>query len=1171
MGRWIDAACCSVQRLTRIRADRTSTNGDNNSAAAAGLPSPYTSAASTRRKNSVRGLKRRSSSSLSTLSPTRSEQLCALVTRALTHKQLTPALPLERRRHRQSSRYTPLNALFVDVQDATCAQLQYKLLGTKRYWYRYVKQETHGAKRWEVKLYHVRCRKSVLEAVAALHWGRVERLATADTHIQTIGFFETERAAIAASDAALRARDVTNPFTGVHVLKTPLPESLESILKVQVVSDAFERRSQRERLRIVYERLLSVASSELVEAADEQVVDLQDPPLELLSPPPTPIECANMRGFSGCVGAKVAQLPLWHTLQLHVSIVALTPAQWRVRSSSKAAALLGDTDRFGPSHVAIDRALNVDASVLPGSRTLAALVATNQERTSDDNTTSAMKSALPHFYHGLPDELKRMIADEQARANAALLTNAASARQHKLMKNTEATVATKYAKRVRTYALVAVKLQRYVRLRSQRRVLRELFQRQRSALTLQRLYRGHRGRTFAHMYFQVATCAALLIQSVYRSHVSRRATRALRVRMDIAARDIQRVYRGHCGRRYVRWVRRLDSSAVTVERVVRGYMARQRVKRIRAAQYKMRVVVPATVLIQRVWRGYCARCIAAEKRAVRQKLEVLHPAAVRIGRLLRGYLARRLAARFRAANSAARVIQVFWRALRYRKKWMDLMALRHRDRMASRIGALGRAYVARKFYQRELRKRHHRFVLQPAAVMIQRVFRGHVVRKQLDDVRDRTEAAITLQHMWRKRSTIKTIERKLRGFRDSLRHARAGQIQRSYRCYRARQQRLFLSMSYRARYGKAAVAIQSAWRSYCARVQLATFRLCARIERTACTLTECHEARELIGFDTVDARADLRRIVKYKAKSLRRIKELQATRIEWERRQPFVARELQNLTPEDLDRGWGEAFETEQHILHYSLELSVEDILSRRAQVREYDAEIDDLRLEIEDLERDFEECVVGETMALETYRDVEVAQARAMVRRDRTRKVRIQRTRWRIKTDRKHIVRRERAAQTQQQASVRPVSDLGVLSFERKQLLQLRLEQAIAKAATTNSQQTLLHAVQQRDAAVVQDLNDGLERMRAIVDEHASEFRHPKTDVREQTDGAAMCGDCGRMTCDCGSHAHERAVKRRNAATARGERMSVHDPTGATPRKRQDASSSVTRSRLAWRPRHQD
>lgn len=1117
------------------------------------LPSPYSSAANTRRKTSINGfLKRRSSTSLPSLPASKGEQLCALVTQAL--KQHHALIPIH-----------------LDVQDVSCAQLQYRLLGTKRYWYRSIKQEKQGAKRWEIKLYEVRCRKSTLDAlVAHLHWGCVERLASADSYLKPVGFFDTEKAAISACDAAFKAREVTNPLTGCHVTKMPLPDELVQFFQIQIVSESFQRRSHRERLRLVYEVLLDKLTG--VDA------DEKDDIVAVASLPPSPLAVGGceggdssslprMRGFSGCVGDHVARLPLWRFLNVHFAISAMTPTQWR--PGSKTLALMGDTERYGASHLANDRALGINPSLLPVSRGLAELVSLNQE-----DLQARTKSVLPHFYHGLPDELKRMIAEEQAKADQVLLHGAAGGHQ-KLLKNTESSFVKKYMKRRREYAQVALRLQRSLRMNSQGKVLREIFQRQRGSIAIQRIVRGHRTRKYVRAYFRVMTCAALIVQSVYRSYVSRQQTTALRHLMAASALTIQRVYQGHLGRKYVRWVRWLASSATAVQRVIRGFMARQRVKRIRKARYRLKIVVPACQLIQRVWRGCRARQIAKEKRALREKLEVLHPAALRIERLLRGYLARCLAVKFRAASKAALQIQKFWRKLRYYKKWMDLMVLRKQDRRASKIGAIGRGYVARKFFQREKRKRYLKCVLQPAAVQIQRVFRSHMVRKYLEELRDQTEAAITLQQMWRKRSKIKTIQDKLCGFRIALRNARASQIQRSYRCYRARQQLVYLQMSYQARYGKAAVAIQSAWRSHCSREQLKEFRFCSLIERKARALTQWKESREMIDFDLLDARADLKRVIKYKAKSLRRIKELKDMRIEWERRQPVVDKELSDLTEEDLDRGWGEAFQTEKHILHYSLELSVEDILSHKQQVREYDSEIDDLRLELEDLERDLEECILGETVELEAYRELELSHARRMFANERVRKIRLQRIRWRVKSDRKSIVLRGRNdlhVIEKQHLAKRQVQDLGVLSFEKKQMMQQRLEQAIEKAAICSSQQNLLKVELKRDANIVEGLNQGIHKMKTIVDEYSFEYRLTKADVRKQQEfggvPSPMCPGCGRMTCDCGTsqqsadQSKQKSMKgRASAGVGLSDGTLISNNNNLAPRN----------DRLARRPKYQD
>lgn len=474
--------------------------------------------------------------------------------------------------------------------------------------------------------------------------------------------------------------------------------------------------------------------------------------------------------------------------------------------------------------------------------------------------------------------------------------------------------------------------------------------------------------------------------------------------------------------------------------------------------------------------------------------------------------------KFRAANEAAKVIQKFWRSRRYFQKWMELMELRRQDRMASHIGSIARGILARKFIQREKRKRYHRRVLEPSAARIQRVFRGYIVRKRLEDTRDQIEAAITLQQMWRSRSTVKTIKEKLRGFRLMLWEAAAGKIQRCYLCYRARQELNFRRLTHQACFGKAALAVQSAWRSYCSRKQLKEFRFCSLIERKACSLTQAKEDREMIEFDIFDARADLKRVMKYKAKTLRRVKEMKDMRIEWERRQPVVEKELSQLTEEDLDRGWGEAFETEKHILHFSLELSVEDILSKKQQVREYEQEIEDLRIELEDLERDMEECVLNETMELESYRDMELQRAGSLFAEEKAKRVRLQRIRWGTRNVRKHVIKRERQdlqVFAKEALAKRQVEELGVLAFEKKQFVKRKLEQAIEDAARSRAKQNEVMMEMKRDSNVLHGFNEAVQRMQAITQDFSFEYRLPKTDLREDP-SSAMCSGCGRITCDC-------------------------------------------------------
>jgi hypothetical protein len=149
------------------------------------------------------------------------------------------------------------------------ADLQYRCLGAKRYWYRSVKQEKSGAKRWEARYFEVVLRRSTLEKLrSVVSWHAVERLSADDVQLRSLGMFDSEKQAAQAFDAAFKTRDATNPLrvgtssttaaAGEKRLswsrqQQPLSQGLATRFQLVVVSAAFERLAQRQRLGLVYE------------------------------------------------------------------------------------------------------------------------------------------------------------------------------------------------------------------------------------------------------------------------------------------------------------------------------------------------------------------------------------------------------------------------------------------------------------------------------------------------------------------------------------------------------------------------------------------------------------------------------------------------------------------------------------------------------------------------------------------------------------------------------------------------------------------------------------------------------------------------------------------------------------------------------------------------------
>ncbi|GLE04212.1 hypothetical protein PINS_up013123 [Pythium insidiosum] len=178
-----------------------------------------------------------------------SERLCAALQEALVTGLADLAASSTTEAETRSG-----GVLHCSVVDVSVRELQYRLLGASRYWHRAIKQEKLG-KRWEVLLYEVCCRKSTLSRLrAAASWHEISRLPPEDVQLRSLGLFDSEKAAQQAFDTAFRAREIVNPLAGPAQLRSePLPEALVTQFHVTIVSDRFSRRSQRERLSLVYE------------------------------------------------------------------------------------------------------------------------------------------------------------------------------------------------------------------------------------------------------------------------------------------------------------------------------------------------------------------------------------------------------------------------------------------------------------------------------------------------------------------------------------------------------------------------------------------------------------------------------------------------------------------------------------------------------------------------------------------------------------------------------------------------------------------------------------------------------------------------------------------------------------------------------------------------------
>lgn len=261
-----------------------------------------------------------------------------------------------------------------------------------------------------------------------------------------------------------------------------------------------------------------------------------------------------------------------------------------------------------------------------------------------------------------------------------------------------------------------------------------------AALTIQRVFRGHRARKWTRHHRATGNRCACAIQSQWRRFVARRVyvrAHALIIQMQrmaryaLVVRRLRRVARGavELHRRH---------ASISIQRVYRGHLGRRRAllfRKIRSAKAARRGQTAAQALLRR-------RLVAKG-------------AALRIQEWIRSILSRRRMLKLRHWKRflAASRIQ------RYLKRWMQRLRVRRRrealTHAATHVQCVYRGHRGRWVFRRA----KHEQRCQKAALIIQRVYRGHRGRREFQHIRQASHAAArTVQRAFRGRQARKLYE-----------------------------------------------------------------------------------------------------------------------------------------------------------------------------------------------------------------------------------------------------------------------------------------------------------------------------------------------------------------------------------------------------------------------------
>jgi hypothetical protein len=904
----------------------------------------------------------------------------------------------------------------------------------------------------------------------------------------------------------------------------------EEIFKMLVVSNKFRHLDYMERVELVYREILKVLWE--------------------------PRDISHMHGKRarwkkyGTVGDNVFNgLPEFKLLPGHLPIkfiiTAKTPAQW---NPSKFQTAL--SERLGLSHTGLGA-----AAVDPKTR----LVTKDVRKLNPQDAEPGQEKPAPifpgvkqkrkagtrmgHFFHGLSEETRQMMEqhrkDLSKKAIRDSLAEADKSGKDKPKKKTglagkleklaamyddksgQANATQKYKAVQRQNLWAASVLQSLFRVRLVPKAIRSMLRRHRAVTFIARVYKGYCGRLYAIEFRKVRTAATIILQSVWRMVMAKAFVIEYRRIRTEAILKIQPIVRGWFARRFVAWKRENDHIAIRMQKVVRGFLARCKFKRLLARKYHETVVVPAVIVIQALYRGHVGRQIVIGIRHEIWIREVAHPATIVIQRVFRGMLGRvKFNIREERFYASIEVQRVF-RGFKKRRFYKALLQDKLEYAKAIIIQAAGRMFLAVRVVARRRKEKYFNEVVVPSAIKMQQVYRTHRAKIHLKILLRRNRAALKIQNFYRGCLAAASMREAFKEMERAYRNKLATALQSAFRAYKARCKFAGVKNAWIARRIAAAEKIQSGWRFYCANKNVYNKRLRRKAEAVWEHVAWCEEETKIIAHDLEDVAFEDKVNHHLKKRAEKNIKLIKFDRETWQSRLPVVEKELEELTEEDIEHGWGEHFELEWDSLSESLPMSQEDLLGRQFQMQEANERIQRLHEERDELELDLDDMGMQEIEQLEKLRMMEIEECERKCEKSWEERERKQRNKWKIKSRREAKVKKLGSKLSgmadKEPLRIDQVQTISHLKRDRARRHQLQkrkqksLEQALLEKQTVRQNGELNTKIRDAYDEIVTGVN-------GLLQDFSYDMRRPKDDIRANK--SVFCDRCGRVLCTCNSGA---------------------------------------------------
>lgn len=450
----------------------------------------------------------------------------------------------------------------------------------------------------------------------------------------------------------------------------------------------------------------------------------------------------------------------------------------------------------------------------------------------------------------------------------------------------------------------AVRLQRVRRLYMWNKAIKHFWWRLYSAISIQRVLRGHFGRQYVLLFKSLRPRASIRIQRCFRFSRSRVLLHTWQELTYRLTRKILPKIKRFIRNCYLWWMYRRELYVIRIQSIVRGYLGRVRYYLHAGYYYYDCYLFPsAALVIQRVIRGFLGRRAVQRRMIIVLIQHIDIPAAVRIQRIYRGRLAKFVLYRKRREYRSLLKLQRFIRKFVQRMWFLQVHKEQVRKNAAIDIQRVHRGNLDRQIAALKRHVRWYNELYIPSIIKVQAAVRRHRAMNYLANMIDKGVAAIIVQRYFRNYQSRK-LAVLIRKEMKSLQQCEAATVIQRY------VRRLLAMKLYRRKYieyqGKVIVAakiIMRAWSNFVTGRKYRVLLDNHRRRSWSSRIVKLIDAREDVAEDVREVKIDISTSQKVIDRFKARIKLIEQFSVQASLRSSKVRAEMETLGIEDFEGG----------------------------------------------------------------------------------------------------------------------------------------------------------------------------------------------------------------------------------------------------------------------------